>query len=214
MESWFRSFFLSSGASLLLITGLAVTAAETNEQVIQPEVERRAIKPTAIDTEDFETGIFAGLMNVEDFGTHLVYGARLGYHVSEYVFAEATYGQTETGQSSFERLSGNIQLLDNNDHSLQYMNIAFGLNLLPGESFIGSRRAMTSAFYLMGGLGGTRFGGNDIFTWNFGVGFQMLVNDWLAIRVDTRDHVFDLDLLGTHQTNHNLEMTSGISVFF
>ena len=43
---------------------------------------------------------------------------------------------------------------------------------------------------------------------------QVLANDWLAIRIDARDHVFDVDLLGESQTNHNLEFTGGLSIFF
>jgi hypothetical protein len=42
----------------------------------------------------------------------------------------------------------------------------------------------------------------------------VLATDWLALRVDARDHVFDVDLLGESQTNHNLEFTGGVSIFF
>ena len=48
--------------------------AEEPEQVVRPEIERREVREADIDTEDFEIGAFAGMMNVEDFGTNLVYG--------------------------------------------------------------------------------------------------------------------------------------------
>ena len=35
-----------------------------------------------------------------------------------------------------------------------------------------------------------------------------------TLRVDARDHIFQVDLLGDKQTNHNLEFTGGLSIFF
>jgi len=187
--------------------------AQEPEQVVRPELERREIKEADIDTEDFEIGAFAGVMSVEDFGTNFVYGARLGYHVTEYVFVEASYGRTDTDETSAERFGG-FQILQDSDRTLDYYNLSFGFNLLPGESFVGSRWAFTSDFYLIGGVGSTSFAGDDLFTWNIGFGYRVLLNDWLALRADARDHVFDLDLLGESNTTHNLEFTGGLSIFF
>ncbi len=217
MERRIRSLFLRPVSyclvSLSLFAGMQAYAAET-EQVINPEIDRRDIKDTAIDTENFEFGLFGGVMNVEDFGTNPVYGARLTYHVTEDIFAEITYGQTDTTETSFERLSGNIQLLADEDRKLSYLNASAGFNILPGEGFVGSKWAFTSAFYFIGGVGGTRFASDDALTWNLGAGYRVLINDWLSLRVDVRDHIFELDLLGQRQTNHNLEFTGGVSIFF
>lgn len=216
MERRICGIFLARSASLLLLSLVSggPAGAADQEQVIEPEIERRDIKRTGIDTENFEVGAFAGTLSVEDFGANFVYGARLGYHVTEDVFTEISVGQSETSETSFERLSGNIQLLDDGDRTLTYYNFSFGFNLLPGEGFLGSKYAFTTALYLIGGVGSTRFGGDDAFTWNFGAGYRLLLSDWLAVRVDARDHVFDLDLLGQQQTNHNLEFTGGVSIFF
>lgn len=217
MERRIRSLFLRPVnyglACLTLLISVSLPAAET-EQVIKPEIERRDIKDTAIDSQDFEFGIFAGVMNIEDFGTNPVYGLRFGYHFTEDIFTEFSAGQTETSETSFERLSGNIQLLSDNDRKLTYINGSIGYNVLPGEGFVGTRWAFTSALYVIGGVGGTRFAGDDVFTWNFGAGYRILLNDWLSLRIDARDHIFEVDLLGQKQTNHNLEFTGGLSVFF
>ena len=223
MESRLRSIFLSAilgiGTTLLLFTGTTTDAADIGdtgerEQVIQPEIARRDISRAGIDSGNFDSGVFVGLMNVEDFGTNTVYGARLGYHVTEDVFTELTFATTEAGQTSFERLSGNIQLLQDSDRTLRYLNISFGFNILPGESFVGGKWAFTSSIYLVGGIGSTHFGGNDNFTWNVGTGYQILMNDRVLLRLDVRDHIFALDLLGRRQTNNNLEVSGGISFFF
>ncbi len=215
MESRICRIFLRASAALcwLAIAPVApVLAAEQPEQVVRPEIERRDINEADIDTEDFEIGVFYGLMNVEDFGTNAVYGARGTYHVTEYIFTEAAYGKTDTEETSFERLGGNVNLLD--DRELTYWNVSFGFNLFPGESFIGSKWAYTSDFFIIAGAGSTNFADEDEFTWNFGFGYKVLASDWLAFRVDARNHVFDLNLLGESQTNNNLEFTAGVSVFF
>lgn len=216
MESRFFGIFLTrmTAACVAAIT-LAIPLAQSQEpeQVIRPELQRRDVEEPAIDTEDFEIGAFAGVMSVEDFGTNLVYGARLGYHVTEDVFVEASYGRSDTDETSAERFGG-FQILEDNDRTLDYYNLSFGFNLLPGESFVGGRWAFSTDFYLIGGVGSTSFASDDLFTWNIGFGYRVLANDWLAVRVDARDHVFELDLLGESRTTHNLEFTAGLSVFF
>ncbi len=216
MESRIFRFFLTGMAAPWLITmglGVRCAYAQEPEQIVRPELERREVKEADIDTEDFEIGAFAGAMSVEDFGTNFVYGARLGYHVTEYVFVEASYGRTDTDETSAERFGG-FQILQDSDRTLDYYNLSFGFNILPGESFVGSRWAFTSDFYLIGGVGSTSFAGDDLFTWNIGFGYRVLVNDWLALRADARDHVFDVDLLGESNTTHNFEFTGGVSIFF
>ena len=83
-----------------------------------------------------------------------------------------------------------------------------------GEAFIGEGHAFNSALYLIAGVGNTEFADDSHFTVNVGAGYRFLVNDWVALHVDFRDHIFDSDLLGTDKTTHNLEATAGVSLFF
>lgn len=192
----------------------APPAAEDPGQVIEPGVERREIREGDIDTEDFEVGVFAGIMSVEDFESNVVYGARLAYHVTEGFFVEGTVGTTDAGLTSFERLSGGAPLLSDSDRRLTYYNLNLGYNILPGEAFVGDNRAFNNALYVTAGLGATRFAGDDRFTVNFGAGYRFLLNDWIALHLDVRDHLFDIDLLGEEKTVHNLEGHLGLTVFF
>ena len=182
--------------------------------VIEPEVARREIRPPRIDTEDFEIGIFAGQLSVEDFGVNPVVGARFAYHVGESLFLELAAGSTDTSLTSFERLSGAAQLLTDDERRYDYYNVSVGYNLFPGESFFGRDRAWNSAVYLIGGVGSTSFAGDDRFTMTFGAGWRVLPLDWLAIHADVRDHVFDIDLLGQQKRAHNLEAHVGLTFFF
>ncbi len=97
---------------------------------------------------------------------------------------------------------------------MSYYNISLGYNLLPGEAFITRRFAMTTDFYLIGGVGSTTFAGDDRYTVNFGAGNRLLFTDWLAVHVDFRDHLFDIDITGVDKTTHNLELSAGMSIFF
>lgn len=202
----------------MLVAGGAQAQSEGDivgaEPVVQPQLERRAVKENRIDTEDFEVGLFTGLMSVEDFGTNSVFGARLAYHVTEDIFVEAAYGMTDAGLTSYERLGGAVTVLTDDEREYSYYNLSLGYNLLPGESFIGSRRAFSSDMYLIGGIGATEFAGDNRFTWNFGAGYRLLLNDWLALHADVRDHMFDIDVLGEDKTAHNIEIHAGATVFF
>lgn len=224
MESRFRVLFLIG--CVLTLSGCAATknlfgigddeapppASAPPGQVVDPQVERREIKEPKIDREDFEVGVFAGMMSIEDFGSDTVYGVKLAYHLTEGFFVEASVGQTEAGLTSFEVLSGGALLFE--DRTLTYYNLNLGYNVLPGEVFIGEGRAYNTNFYLIAGLGSTSFADDDRFTVNFGAGFRFLLTDSVAIHADFRDHLFDIDILGREKTTHNLEGTIGVSVFF
>lgn len=182
--------------------------------VIEPELERREIEVAAIDTEDFELGLYAGLMSIEDFGVNSVAGARFAYHITEKYFVELAAGASEGEETSFERLSGAAQLLTDDERSLSYYNLSLGYNLFPGEVYLGSDRAFNSTLYLIGGVGKTNFAGDDRFTLSFGMGVRLLPTDWFAIHADIRDNIYDVDLLGQEKTTHNLEAHLGVTFFF
>ena len=184
------------------------------EPVIEPQLNRRSISEKAIDSEDFEIGAFIGVMSVEDFGTNPVYGARAAYHVSENLFTEAAIGRTDTDKTSYEKLSGGAQVISGSDRKLTYYNIALGWNILQGDMFFGGSHAFNSALYLIGGVGNTDFADDNYFTINVGAGYRMLLTDWLALHVDMRDHTYKSDLLGSDERVHNLEATTGLTVFF
>jgi outer membrane beta-barrel protein len=195
--------------------GAALPSDDTaNRPVIEPQVERREIRRARIDTEDFEIGAYFGIISIEDFESHTVYGGRLAYHLTEDFFIEGTVGQSKAGRTSYETLAGAAELLDDDDRDYTYYALSLGWNALPGEVFIGENRAYNSAFYLVAGIGSTTFAGDDRFTVSGGFGYRILPTDWMAVRFDVRDHVFDIDLLGEKKIVNNLEAHLGLSIFF
>ncbi len=220
MESRFRILFLIG--TMLLLTGCGMfgrkeappPTAEPPGQVVDPDVERREIKEAKIDTENFELGAFFGVLSIEDFGSNIVYGARLAYHVTEGFFVEGAAGKSDGDLTSFEELSGDARLLTDSEREFTYYNLSLGYNIFPGEVFLGEGRAYNSQLYVIAGLGSTSFAGDDRFTVNYGAGYRFLFTDTVALHMDFRNHLFDIDLFGEEKTAQNLEATLGITVFF
>jgi outer membrane beta-barrel protein len=186
----------------------------TPPRVIEPEVARRKIKVPSIHSSNVELGLSYGALSIEDFGTHPVYGITAAYHITEDFFFQGELGRSRAGRTSFETLGGNIQLLTESERRFTYYDLSLGYNFLPGEAFIGRGLAMTSAFYLLGGFGGTDFAGDTKFTVNFGAGYRLVPTDWLAVHVTVQDRMFQTSLLGVTKLTNNLEARIGTTVFF
>jgi outer membrane beta-barrel protein len=189
-------------------------ADQAPPRVVEPEVERRKIKVPKIKSQNVELGFTYGAISIEDFGTKPMYGATVAYHVTEDFFFQAEAGRATAGRTSFEVLGGNVQLLTNAERRFTYYNLAVGYNFLPGEVFLGRNLAMTSSFYLLGGIGSIDFAGDQKFALSFGAGYKVLPTDWLAIHVQLSDRLYNSDLLGESKLAANLEANIGVTVFF
>jgi len=197
----------------------SVPATNVNQEImarpdfVDPKVERNDIHVASIDNENFEFGLFVGMFSTEDFGTNPVYGLKLAYHVNEAVFFEVATGISKTQRTSAEEIL-NVDFISETDRELTYYNFSFGYNALPSETYFGEGWAFHSAIYVIGGAGFTEFAGDSFFTLNFGVGYRFLVTDWLALHLDVRDHLFEMDLLGEKKTTQNIELSTGVNFFF
>jgi len=187
---------------------------EAPPRVVEPEVARREIKVPKIRSSNIELGFYYGELSIEDFGAHPVYGFTAAYHITEDFFFQAEAGRSKAGKTSFEVLGGNIQLLTEDERRFTYYDLSLGYNFLPGEAFLGRGTAMTSAFYLLGGFGGTDFAGDTKFTVNFGAGYRIVPIDWMAVHITVQDRVFQTSLLGATKLTNNLEGRLGVTVFF
>ncbi|GAB1258594.1 hypothetical protein NBRC116494_30960 [Aurantivibrio plasticivorans] len=226
MENWLKRVLLITLASSSLISlspamaqGADDDLEESNgnatlEKIITPDLERREIEEDILDNEDFEIGIYTGFLTVEDFGTNSVTGIRIAYHVTEDFFMEGSYAFSELGESSIERFAGSLPLFPDTDRDLNYYNISFGWNVLPGEAFLSENWAFNSAIYLVGGAGSTSFGDEQYFTASLGGGLRLALTDWLAMHFDTRIYRFTHDLFGEEVTTLNPETTLGFTIFF
>jgi len=214
--------------SILAVTALAPLLCDAqattpqqpgNEQVIQPQVDRREVKLPKYPSKDFEIGLYAGTYATQNFGTSLVTGVRLGYHISEDIFVHAVYAQTKVSDENFRQILPNGIFL-RPEEKLKYYNLSAGYNILPGEVFWGRNTAFASSLYLIGGIGNTNFIASDKInrrnrqTFNYGAGLRVLFFDRFSAQIDMRQHVYTLDLLGKNESTKNLEWTGGLSFYF
>jgi outer membrane beta-barrel protein len=195
------------------LAALAADPPRNDDQVVVPQVDRRDIEKPKFPSNDFEIGLFTGTYATQNFGSSWVYGARIGYHITEDFFVEGVYGQTKVSDELFRQiLPGGI--FTEEHEKLSYYNFSVGYNLFPGEIFVGGRRARPSQFYLVGGVGSTKFDQQTRPTFNVGFGYRVYLADWIALQLDLRDHVFSLDLLGKRESTQNVELTGGLTVYF
>lgn len=192
---------------------VAEEPAPPNDQVVEPQLDRRDIRVPRIPSNDIELGAFTGTYSTENFGANNVKGIRVGYHVTEDVFFESAVGQTKVSDSMFRKVfPGGV--FTNEQELLKYYNISVGFNFFPGEVFIGKKTAFVSAVYLIAGIGSTQFLEQRHQTFNAGIGIRLFMADWIAAQIDIRDHVFSLDLLGEKRNTQNFELTGGLTFFF
>jgi outer membrane beta-barrel protein len=230
MESRFQHLFLMHRSALkalcaglvgsLLLAVHPFASAQEDEgddelgQIITPDIERRSIKEEMIDSENFEFGAFYGMLGIEDFGTNEVAGITMAYHITEDFFAEASYGMSRLQKTSYELLSGGVELLTDEERDLTYYNLSLGYNLFPGQIHISDKWAFNTRIYLIAGAGNTQFASKDYFTYNFGAGLRFFATDWVSFDLSMRDHVFTHELFGESKDTHNLEGRFGLSLFF
>lgn len=223
METWIRSIFLISAFVLFSVNAVAqqneasqqadASRQAAEQSVIEPDLNRRDINESEIDSEDFEVGLYVGVISIEDFSSSTIVGARLAYHISENFFVEANYAQAEAGETSFEILSGGAPFLTDEERQYSYYNLSMGYNL-NGEVFVTKDLVFNSATYFTLGAGSTEFGGDNRFTVTIGAGYRLLLTDYFALHFDVRDHVFNSEIIGPEKSTHNIEYGVGATFFF
>ena len=220
MEIRFRSILLATTFLALMMpaTELAAQSDEIDEDentnLIEPQIERVEFDESQIDSYDFELAIYGGVLAMEHFDTNPVVGLKIGYHVSEDFFVQGSYGKSDVGETSFERLSGGAPLLSDSERDVEYYIFSIGFNLLPGEAFLTDSTTLNTVLYVSGGMGVTEFAGDDRSTIALAVGYRTILIDGFSVDVEMRDLIFDLDIFGEDETTHNIELTLSLNIFF
>lgn len=214
MENRTKHLFLKPACLAAGLCVAGVAQAQDDRPLIEPDVTPVPVTEAMIDNENFEVGAFVGVLNIEDFESSLLYGGKLTYHLSESFFFEAGIGFAEGGETSFEKLAGNVEVLTDSERDYSYYNINLGYNVLPGEAFLTENYAFNTNFYLIAGAGATDFAGDTRFTLNAGAGYQVLLTDSVAVHIGVRQHYYRIDVLGAEKTSMNTEVSTGLSVFF
>jgi outer membrane beta-barrel protein len=222
MESRIQRIFLigvlliTAAATSLSVSSAEAQAADDDElgKIITPDLERRTIKESDLDTENFEVGLYYGLLTIEDFGTNEVSGVTFAYHITERFFTEAAFGVSKLQKTSFELMSRGLELLTDEQRDLTYYNLALGYNVLPGQVYVTKKFHFDTNIYFLAGAGNTHFADKNYFTYNFGAGLKFYSTDWLSIDLSLRSYAFTHDLFGIDKDTKNLEGRLGVAIFF
>jgi outer membrane beta-barrel protein len=206
--------FLISSAMTLSHT--AASAEQTLEQSVdvKADVERREILEDVLDTENFEIGFQGGIISIEDFESSGWVSGHIGYHISEYFYVKARYGQATAGETSFEKLVNAAPLLTDEQRKLSYYGLNIGYNFLPGEIFFTKDLVFNSVFSIELGGGSTEFAGDEKFTVNITTNYRVFLNDWVAWDIGMSDYIFETQGTGASKTTHNLNFVTGLSFYF
>ncbi len=217
MEIRFRSIFLAVAFLIAMMPVTEVTAQSEEEEqsnLIEPQIERIEFDESQIDSDDFEIAVYAGYLAIEDFDTDIVAGIKIGYHVSEDFFVQASYGIGNSGETSFEILCGCAPILSDDEREIEYYLITLGFNLFPGEAFLTDSTTFNTVLYLSAGVGSTQFAGDDRFTIAYAVGHRTLFADGFSMDIEMRDLIFEQDVFASEEITHNLELTVSLNLFF
>jgi len=178
-----------------------------------PELKRREVEIPNIDALDFEVGLMGGMLNVEDFGANYFYGASAYFHITEDVFINANYGRSSIKDDTFRRL--NLPLFgESGKRDITDLNFLVGWNFLTGEMFWSKNYAFSTDLYVVAGAGTINFDEEDYFNWLAGVGVKVLFTDWLALRFESKFSQYDSSFLGYEKKSHNIDIITGLSVFY
>lgn len=168
---------------------------------------------SSLKSESVEIGVFTGVINIDNFGSEWIAGLSGTFHASEDFFLQYNYLQTDVGLSSFEKSQGNY--FSGSDRRFVHYDLLVGYNILQAEMYPRPGAANTSALYLIGGVGETRFGDEESFTFTYGIGYQVALWREVILRVDYRNHSYDSSLVrGSEKTKKNTQFSVGLSYLF
>jgi outer membrane beta-barrel protein len=219
MEIRFQHIFLKI-CTIVVLTQCIVLNAKANEQtveqtpVIKVEVEQRQVIEDILDNENFEIGLQVGAISIEDFETNLWLSGHVAYHISEYFYAKALYGQAKAGTTSFEKLANVPPLLTDEERKLTYYGLNIGYNVMPGEVFLTKNFAFNSIFSIELGAGSTKFTGDNKFTVNGTANYRVFLTDWITWDIAMSDYVFETKVTGEAKVTHNLNFSTGFAFYF
>jgi len=218
MEGRISSLLLSCIYFCLALASITAHAEELEieqvaKPVVEPNIERMEFDESKIDPDNFEIIFSFGTLNIEDFGTNSVLGAKMAYRVSESFFVDLELGTSSGGETSIELLLPGNPILSEEERDFNYYLINVGYDL-HSESFLTDNTTFNSAFYVIAGAGNTEFAGSDNFTFSYGFGYRILTTNFLSLYLDVRDHNFELDLFGKAKNTSNKEISFGIGFYF
>ncbi len=166
------------------------------------------------NSELFDAGIVAGVMNIEDFPAEFLIGANITFKASEDFFIQYNYVQSDVPESPFEE--GSVTFAIGNDRKYEHYDLLIGYNLFQGEFFVGDGDPHYTSLYFVGGIGDTSLGDEENFSYTLGLGYQIEFRRKYVLRFDYRNYLYESSLIvaGDKTTTNNVQMSIGLGYLF
>jgi len=114
---------------------------------LTPNIDRRDFSVPNIDTENFEIGVYYGIVSVESFGANFVKGVNASFFAPEDFFLTANASFSSIDDRAYRQYVtyfGESGTRDVTEYSL-----LLGWNVMPGEFFWIDKQAFTKEFYYL-----------------------------------------------------------------
>lgn len=193
---------------LMMVVIFAYSVAANAFDIVKADTEQELIKDSDIVNTNMSVGVYAGLINYENFNSSYLFGLYFTYPFDEHVFVEAEFGVSSLNDTEYRRIG--LTLLSEEDVDVQFYTILVGYNMLPGEVYWSREKTMISRFYLIAGVGSVSFDNNSYVSVQYGAGFKVELDKNKSIRFEARDRLYDTDILGTDKLSNNIEFHLGI----
>ncbi len=204
MENWIQHFLLKTRA--VALAGLVFAPVALAQEPGSSSAHR-------IDSEVFDLGVTAGVVNIADFNGEWALGVSATFQASENFFLQYNFIQADSSPSAYENSQG--LLFDGGDRTFRHYDLLVGYRLFQGEFFAAGERARLSSLYLVGGAGETRFGGEENFTTTLGVGYEVALTRDILVRLDYRAYLYDSSLIADEERSvTSNQMSAGVSYLF
>lgn len=183
--------------SVAILSASLLSNANAEEDVEQTVIDPVIGQPTIeMHSKDFEITGVLGLANVEHVSTNGLFGARFAYHITENIFAEASYSVTGHG------------------NSITYYDGVIGYQF-PGQLFLSQKYRYNTSTYLVFGGGKSDFdNGGSYNTVVGGGGYRVMITDDFNIRFDLRGHVHHQIKFDTDAWAIDFEAAVGLGYYF
>lgn len=181
--------------------------------MLAPEVDRRDFNIPDIDSENFELGIYGGVISIENFGANYLKGAYVSYFITEDFFISGNYATTSIEDDVYRRM--NLPLFGvSGTRAVKNTGVMLGWNALSGELFWLDKQSFTADLFVLAGMSTIDFDTEEHSAASGGLGVRIIPRDWFAIKFESRFSEYKTNILGYRKYHHNFEVTTGISIFF
>ena len=192
--------------------------------IIAPKIERNQINTPNSNTKLLDGSAYVGLFKLEGFQTQPLTGIQMALHPLNWLFIEANYGVSQVNDDDRESVGFKSTIAD---EKLEILSVNLGIQVAKSQIMLNRNHptALNANGYLSVGAGNMKISIDpqldaqkqntvELDTIVLGLGFKLMLNQWLIIDSTVRDHISTEAILDDESKGHNLEFRVGLGVYY